>query len=67
MPSTICAGHLSNIAENTYIGAMNDETERVNSAIDFADGSEDTIPATAKKLKARNQPWMIVGDVRERR
>lgn len=55
---------MSNIAENTYIGAMNDETSRINSAVDFADGSEDTIPATAKKLKARGQPWMVVGDVR---
>ncbi|GJN92470.1 hypothetical protein Rhopal_005500-T1 [Rhodotorula paludigena] len=55
-------GHLSNLAENTLIGAMNDETERVNSAIDFATGQEGTIPEVAKAYKARGQPWMIVTD-----
>ncbi|GAA5891207.1 hypothetical protein JCM8208_002541 [Rhodotorula glutinis] len=55
-------GHLSNLAENTLIGAINDETERVNSAIDFETGEEGTIPEVAKKYKARGQPWMIVTD-----
>lgn len=43
---------------------MNDETERVNSAIDFETGQEGTIPEVAKAYKARGQPWMIVTDVR---
>ena len=51
-------------SENTLIGAINDETERVNSAIDFETGEEGTIPEVAKKYKARGQPWMIVTDVR---
>ncbi|GAA6038383.1 hypothetical protein JCM8097_007621 [Rhodosporidiobolus ruineniae] len=55
-------GHLSNLAENTLIGATNDETERVNSAIDFQTGEEGTIPEVAKAYKARGQPWMIVTD-----
>lgn len=50
-------------SENTLIGATNDETERVNSAIDFKTGEEGTIPEVAKKYKARGQPWMIVTDV----
>jgi len=45
------------------IGATNDETERVNSAIDFKTGDEGTIPEVAKAYKARGQPWMIVTDV----
>lgn len=45
------------------IGATNDETERVNSAIDFSTGEEGTIPEVAKAYKARGQPWMIVTDV----
>lgn len=49
--------------ENTLIGATNDETERVNSAIDFTTGEEATIPEVAKAYKARGQPWMIVTDV----
>ncbi|BGP26436.1 aconitate hydratase [Rhodotorula toruloides] len=55
-------GHLSNLAENTLIGATNDQTGRVNSAIDFETGEEGTIPEVAKKYKARGQPWMIVTD-----
>ncbi|KAK4056964.1 aconitate hydratase [Microbotryomycetes sp. JL221] len=55
-------GHLSNLSENTLIGATNDETEKINSAIDNKDGSESTIPEIAKRYKQRNQPWMIVAD-----
>ncbi|PWN89643.1 putative mitochondrial aconitate hydratase [Acaromyces ingoldii] len=63
-------GHLTNIAENTLIGAANDENGQVNSARDYtqqeqqekADSEEDTIPAMAKRWKARGQPWMLVAD-----
>ncbi|PWN28242.1 putative mitochondrial aconitate hydratase [Jaminaea rosea] len=57
-------GHLSNLAENTLIGATNAETGRVNSAVDYEDGQEveDTIPGVAKRFKARNQPWVLVAD-----
>ncbi|KDN47571.1 aconitate hydratase [Tilletiaria anomala UBC 951] len=61
-------GHLSNLAENTLIGAMNDENGEVNSARDFeaAAGDKeqewDTIPSMAKRFRARGQPWMIVAD-----
>lgn len=57
-------GHLSNLSENTLIGATNDENGKINSAIDFEDQSEGTIPEIAKRYKARGQPWMIVVDVR---
>ncbi|GAA5920343.1 hypothetical protein JCM1841_005574 [Sporobolomyces salmonicolor] len=55
-------GHLSNLAENTLIGATNDETGRINSAIDAQTGEEGTIPEVAKKYKARGEAWMIVTD-----
>ncbi|CAO1627604.1 unnamed protein product [Sympodiomycopsis kandeliae] len=55
-------GHLSNLAENTLIGATNAETERVNSAVDCETGKEDTIPEVAKAFKARGQPWILVAD-----
>jgi len=56
-------GHLSNISENTLIGAMNDETERINSAFDYeGDREELTIPEMAKRWRSRGQPWMIVAD-----
>lgn len=57
-------GHLSNIAENTLIGAMNDQTGEINTAIDYENNGEiDTIPEMAKKWKSRNQPWLVVTDV----
>ncbi|KAK4052418.1 aconitate hydratase [Microbotryomycetes sp. JL201] len=55
-------GHLSNLSENTLIGATNDQNGKVNSAFDCEDGSEGTIPEVAKRYKARQQPWMIVAD-----
>lgn len=56
-------GHLSNLAENTLIGASNDETGNVNEALDYVPGEElDTIPGMAKRWRARGQPWMIVAD-----
>lgn len=60
-------GHLSNIAENTLMGATNDETGSVNDAHDFVPGTDaaparTTIPALAKRWKERAQPWMLVAD-----
>ena len=57
-------GHLSNLAENTLIGASNDETGNANEAKDYAttDQPLDTIPGMAKRWRARDQPWMIVAD-----
>ncbi|KAG8856928.1 aconitate hydratase [Tulasnella sp. 330] len=55
-------GHLSNISENTLITATNDESGKVNSAVDLLPGqsTEDTIPAIAKRFKAREEPWALV-------
>lgn len=55
-------GHLSNLAENTLIGATNDETGTVNEARDYMDEPADTIPNMAKRWRARAQPWLIVAD-----
>lgn len=57
-------GHLSNISENTLIGAKNDENGKINSAFDSVDGQavEDSIPNVAKRWKSIGQPWMVVAD-----
>ncbi|EST05496.1 Aconitase A/isopropylmalate dehydratase small subunit, swivel [Kalmanozyma brasiliensis GHG001] len=55
-------GHLSNLAENTLIGATNDEFDAVNVAQDYETGKQDTIPGVAKIYKSRQQPWMMVAD-----
>lgn len=39
-----------------------DETGRINSAVDYADGSEASIPDVAKRYRDRGQPWLIVSD-----
>ena len=58
-------GHLSNIAENTLVGATNDETGEINTAIDYeSQGDITSIPDMAKRWKQRGQSWMIVTDVR---
>ncbi|CAE6513077.1 unnamed protein product, partial [Rhizoctonia solani] len=60
-------GHLENISENLLITAVNDEGGDVNVAFDWfhqpSDPShQNTIPAVAKRLKSRNQPWCLVVD-----
>jgi len=55
-------GHLSNIAENTLIGAQNDETGHVNEAVDYEAAAAATIPEMAKRWRARGQPWVLVAD-----
>ncbi|EJT98869.1 aconitate hydratase [Dacryopinax primogenitus] len=58
-------GHLTNIAENTLITAVNDEGGEVNVAIDYEPGQDpvqETIPHVGQRLKARNQPWALVVD-----
>ncbi|KAI0757171.1 aconitate hydratase [Daedaleopsis nitida] len=59
-------GHLTNISENLLITAVNDEGGEVNVAFDHehaaSESETDTIPAVAKRFKARNQPWALVVD-----
>ncbi|KAI0335988.1 aconitate hydratase [Cubamyces sp. BRFM 1775] len=59
-------GHLTNISENLLITAVNDEGGDVNVAFDHdrspAESETDTIPAVAKRFKARKQPWALIVD-----
>ncbi|KAI0824177.1 aconitate hydratase [Trametes gibbosa] len=59
-------GHLTNISENLLITAANDEGGDVNVAFDHdhspAESETDTIPAVAKRFKARSQPWALIVD-----
>jgi homoaconitase len=54
-------GHLTNISENTLIGAVNAETGVVNQVADV-DGQTYTIPELAKKWKKQNEPWLVVAE-----
>lgn len=55
-------GHLTNISENLLITAVNDENGQVNVAFDHDLEESTTIPALAKRLKARSQPWALIAD-----
>lgn len=54
-------GHLSNISNNTLIGAVNKETGEVNTAYDL-DGAKFTIPDLMIKWKNENRPWIVVAE-----
>jgi hypothetical protein len=60
----------ASVAEDTQ--AVNDEGGDVNVAFDHENGDSDTIPAVAKRLKSRAQPWALIvdenyGEVRRQR
>lgn len=54
-------GHLSNISNNTLIGAVNKESGEVNTAYDL-DGSKYTIPDLMAKWKEESRPWIVVAE-----
>ncbi|KAF3915892.1 hypothetical protein AA313_de0203370 [Arthrobotrys entomopaga] len=54
-------GHLENISNNTLIGALNAETDAVNTVIDF-DGSTTSIPDLARRWKEKSVGWLVVAE-----
>lgn len=54
-------GHLSNISNNTLIGAVNKESGEVNTAYDL-DGSKYSIPDLMAKWKQEGKPWIVVAE-----
>ncbi|QPG75621.1 aconitate hydratase [Brettanomyces nanus] len=54
-------GHLGNIAHNTLIGAVNEESGEVNKAYDF-DGKAYGIPELMQKWKDERRPWVVVAE-----
>ncbi|KAF3935779.1 hypothetical protein ABW20_dc0105229 [Dactylellina cionopaga] len=54
-------GHLENISNNTLIGALNAETDGVNTVLDF-DGSTTSIPDLARRWKERGLGWLVVAE-----
>ncbi|KNC85670.1 aconitate hydratase, mitochondrial [Sphaeroforma arctica JP610] len=55
-------GHLENIAENTLIGAVNDENDKVNNVHNSLTGEFDTIPEVMKAYKDAKKQWMVLAD-----
>lgn len=54
-------GHLSNISNNTLIGAVNKETGEVNTVYDL-DGTKYSIPDLMMKWKEEHRPWIVVAE-----
>ena len=52
-------GHLENISNNTLIGAVNAETDKVNTVRNQLTQSDGDVPGTARDYKAHGQPWAV--------
>lgn len=55
-------GHLDNISNNMFIGAINYVNETANSIKNTFTGEYDEVPKVARDYKARGVSWVVVGD-----
>ena len=55
-------GHLDNISNNMFIGAINYINDTANSVKNVFTGEYAEVPATARDYKARGISWVVVGD-----
>jgi len=55
-------GHLDNISNNMFIGAINYVNDTANSIKNTFTGEYGEVPAVARDYKARGEYWVVVGD-----
>ena len=55
-------GHLDNISNNMFIGAINYVNDLANSIKNIYTGEYGEVPAVARDYKARGVSWVVVGD-----
>lgn len=55
-------GHLDNISNNMFIGAINYVNDTANSIKNMFTGEYDEVPRVARDYKARARFWVVVGD-----
>jgi len=55
-------GHLDNISNNMFIGAINYVNDTANSIKNTFTGEYNEVPAVARDYKARGAYWVVVGD-----
>jgi aconitate hydratase len=55
-------GHLDNISNNMFIGAINYVNDMANSIKNTFTGEYDEVPKVARDYKARGEHWVVVGD-----
>jgi len=55
-------GHLDNISNNMFIGAINFANETANKVKNQLTGDYDEVPNVARAYKAKGMGWVVVGD-----
>ena len=55
-------GHLDNISDNMFIGALNAFTGATGEGTDLLDGATKSFPAVARNYKANGRGWVVFGD-----
>ncbi|XP_027042476.1 aconitate hydratase, mitochondrial-like [Pocillopora damicornis] len=55
-------GHLDNISNNMFIGAINSENEKANHVKNLLTGEYGAVPDTARDYKSKGVKWVVVGD-----
>eukprot|EP00499_Haloplacidia_sp_CaronLabIsolate_P008794 CAMPEP_0196780226 /NCGR_PEP_ID=MMETSP1104-20130614/7293_1 /TAXON_ID=33652 /ORGANISM="Cafeteria sp., Strain Caron Lab Isolate" /LENGTH=779 /DNA_ID=CAMNT_0042150423 /DNA_START=36 /DNA_END=2375 /DNA_ORIENTATION=+ len=55
-------GHLDNISNNAYIGAVNAENGKTNHVRNQLTGEHDKVPNVARQYKAQGVKWVVLGD-----
>jgi aconitate hydratase len=55
-------GHLDNISNNMFIGAVNYFNDKMNSVKNMLTGKYDEVPKVAREYKAKGVPWVVFGE-----
>ncbi|HEY9886697.1 MAG TPA: aconitate hydratase, partial [Vampirovibrionales bacterium] len=55
-------GHLDNISNNMFIGAINEFNEKANSVKNQITGEYDEVPKVARHYKSEGLSWVVIGD-----
>ncbi|MBZ0201468.1 MAG: aconitate hydratase [Ignavibacteria bacterium] len=55
-------GHIDNISNNMFIGAVNWFNDKTNHVKNLLTGKHDEVPNVARYYKANNIPWVVVGE-----
>lgn len=55
-------GHIDNISNNMFIGALNWFNDKTNHVKNLLTGNYDEVPNVAREYKANRIPWVVVGE-----
>jgi aconitate hydratase len=55
-------GHLDNISNNMFIGAVNYFNDKMNSVKNRLTGNYEEVPKTAREYKAKGIGWVVIGE-----